>query len=85
MGSGGNSASSVSAGNACTSAATPSTAGLPSGSNHNPPYDLRRKSPPHAQDTCPSTSGSSSSAYMTSMLPARKRPRRSCPYLGEGE
>ncbi|KAK6635400.1 F-box only protein 11 [Polyplax serrata] len=86
LGSGGSSAS-VSSGNACTSAATPSSTGLPSGSNHHPPYDLRRKSPPHAQDACPSTSGSSSSSssssYMISMLPARKRPRRSCPYMGE--
>lgn len=84
LGSGGSSASSVASGNACAGAATPSSTGLPSGSNHHPPYDLRRKSPPHAQDACPSTSASSSSTYMTSMLPARKRPRRSCPFTGEG-
>lgn len=83
-GSGGRSASSVSSGNTCTGAATPSSTGLPSGSSHHPPYDLRRKSPPHAQDAGPSTSASTSS-YSASMLPARKRPRRTCPYTGEGK
>lgn len=82
-GSGGSSASSVSSTNTCTGAATPSSTGLPSGSSHHPPYDLRRKSPPHAQDAGPSTSASASS-YSASMLPARKRPRRTCPFTGEG-
>ena len=80
----------------------PSAVGLVSGvaaasASHQPPYDLRRKSPhhdpaaaavaPNYPSGCPgggSTSSSSlgcsagSSGYAANMLPARKRPRRTC-------
>jgi F-box protein 11 len=78
----------------------PSAVGLVTGgasaAGHQPPYDLRRKSPhhdpaaaavaPNYPSGCnPSGSLSSNSAsaagpsgYATCMLPARKRPRRTC-------
>lgn len=80
----------------------PSAVGLVSGgsasaSGHQPPYDLRRKSPhhdpaaasvaPNYPSGCNPASGNTSSAsacsagpsgYAACMLPARKRPRRTC-------
>lgn len=79
----------------------PSAVGLVSGagsaaSSHQPPYDLRRKSPhhdpaaaavaPNYPSGCPAPSSTSSSpacpagpsGYAANMLPARKRPRRTC-------
>jgi len=80
----------------------PSAVGLVSGGSassagHQPPYDLRRKSPhhdpaaaavaPNYPSGCNPASGNTSSAsacsagpsgYATCMLPARKRPRRTC-------
>ncbi|KAJ4437553.1 hypothetical protein ANN_17698 [Periplaneta americana] len=59
-----------------------------SSSSHHSPYDLRRKSPPH-HDAAASTSGttattvSASTNYSVSMLPARKRPRRTCSVTNE--
>jgi len=61
-----------------------------SSSSHHSPYDLRRKSPPHHYAAA-STSGSpissvlASTNYSTSMLPARKRPRRTCSVTNESE
>ncbi|KAI5747863.1 hypothetical protein M8J77_019320 [Diaphorina citri] len=48
---------------------------------HHPPYDLRRKSPPHASTSdslLTPNSPHASPSYSASMLPARKRPRRTC-------
>ncbi|XP_039281537.1 F-box only protein 11, partial [Nilaparvata lugens] len=50
---------------------------------HHPPYDLRRKSPPHHDHSASTSSGGGSTStahahYHHSMLPARKRPRRTC-------
>ena len=79
----------------------PSAVGLVSGGasagGHQPPYDLRRKSPhhdpaaaavaPNYPSGCNQASGSLSSSsacaagpsgYAACMLPARKRPRRTC-------
>ena len=79
----------------------PPAVGLVSGgvvvAGHQPPYDLRRKSPHHdpaaaavapnypsgcnpASGNIPSSSNcpAGPSGYATSMLPARKRPRRTC-------
>lgn len=63
---------------------------MPSNVTHHPPYDLRRKSPSH-HDGGPSTSAAtagppsspagpttSAQGYSSAMLPARKRPRRTC-------
>jgi len=61
-----------------------------SSSSHHSPYDLRRKSPPHHYAAA-STSGSpissilASTNYSASMLPARKRPRRTCSVTNESE
>ncbi|XP_018328362.1 F-box only protein 11 isoform X2 [Agrilus planipennis] len=72
-----------------TSAAGPGTSGgaVPA---HHSPYDLRRKSPSHHEggpSTSAATAGSptspaaptiSAQGYNSAMLPARKRPRRTC-------
>lgn len=74
-----------------TSAAAPGTSGgaVPA---HHSPYDLRRKSPSHHEcgagpSTSAATAGSptspaapttSAQGYTSAMLPARKRPRRTC-------
>jgi F-box protein 11 len=61
-----------------------------SSSSHHSPYDLRRKSPPHHYAAA-STSGTpvssvlASTNYSASMLPARKRPRRTCSVTNESE
>jgi len=45
---------------------------------HHSPYDLRRKSPPHhdAGPSCGTLSHNVSSSFPSSLVPARKRPRR---------
>jgi hypothetical protein len=66
------------------------SSGSSSGSSHHSPYDLRRKSPPHHYAAA-STSGTpvssvlASTNYSASMLPARKRPRRTCSVTNESE
>ncbi|XP_071453876.1 F-box only protein 11 [Hetaerina americana] len=50
---------------------------------HHPPYDLRRKSPHHEGVLLPGTS-TGPAGYSTSMLPARKRPRRTCSMGNDG-
>ncbi|PNF23075.1 F-box only protein 11 [Cryptotermes secundus] len=59
-----------------------------SSSSHHSPYDLRRKSPPHhyaaaSTSGTPLSSVSASTNYSASMLPARKRPRRTCSVTNE--
>lgn len=71
--------------------ATPGTSGgaVPT---HHSPYDLRRKSPSHHEGgpgpstsaatagspTSPATPTAPAQGYTAAMLPARKRPRRTC-------
>lgn len=53
---------------------------------HHPPYDLRRKSPPHHDSNTPSTSSPPTAyAHAYTVLPARKRPRRSCSASNESK
>lgn len=61
-----------------------------SSSSHHSPYDLRRKSPPHhyaaaSTSGTPLSSVSASTNYSALMLPARKRPRRTCSVTNESE
>lgn len=61
-----------------------------SSSSHHSPYDLRRKSPPHhyaaaGTSGTPVSSVLASTNYSASMLPARKRPRRTCSVTSECE
>ncbi|XP_054264711.1 F-box only protein 11 [Macrosteles quadrilineatus] len=64
---------------ASASASTSGTSASPSAPPpcHHPPYDLRRKSPPYHDSNTPSTSSPPQPFNHTyTMLPARKRPRR---------
>lgn len=53
--------------------------------SHHPPYDLRRKSPPYHDNSTASTSSPPSYTSTYSMLPARKRPRRTCSVSNESK
>jgi F-box protein 11 len=78
----------VNGGSGSSSSSSNSSSG--SSSSHHSPYDLRRKSPPHHYAAA-STSGTpissvlASTNYSASMLPARKRPRRTCSVTNESE
>jgi len=76
---GGSSSSSSSSPSSSTSSS--STAPCP---GHHPPYDLRRKSPHHEGASTSTVSSATPSSYSPSMLPARKRPRRTCSITNEG-
>lgn len=66
--------------------------GTSGGAIHHSPYDLRRKSPSHHEivagpstsaatagaPTSPATPTAPAQGYTSAMLPARKRPRRTC-------
>lgn len=65
-----------------STSSVPSTPPAPPPSHH-PPYDLRRKSPPYNDCSTPSTSTPPSFTATYSMLPARKRPRRTCSVTNE--
>lgn len=76
-------AASVSPSSSSLNASSSSSSGSASqaGAYHHPPYDLRRKSPQHGS----AEAGPSTSTYAVSMLPARKRPRRTCMFTSEAQ